>query len=73
MLIPFEAFKGVDPANPKEICTCAAGALAAAGLEVDAVAGMCVGMSGVDRPADVDVVREYLQAWLPVGVGLMHA
>ena len=49
------------------------GALAAAGLEVDAVAGICVGMSGVDRPADVDTVREYLQVWLPVGVGSHHA
>lgn len=52
---------------------CAAGALAAAGLEVSAVAGVCVGMSGVDRPADVDMVRDSLQAWLPVGVGLKHA
>ena len=32
------------------------------------MAGVCAGMSGVDRPDDVDAVREYLQSWLPPGV-----
>ena len=50
-----------------------AGALAAAGVEQDAVIGMCLGMSGVDREADASALKARLQGWLPQEARTLHA
>lgn len=42
-----------------------AGAVSAAGVERNAIAGICLGMAGVDRQSDADTLKEALQAWLP--------
>ncbi len=46
------------------LCDVSAGALTAAGVEQEAVLGMCLGMSGVDREADASALKACLQEWL---------
>ena len=52
---------GISTMHLTNACDLSAGALAAAGIEQDAVIGMCLGMSGVDREVDASALKACLQ------------